>query len=107
MPRVCVCGLMLAIGVFALSGGLVGQEAKKDDPPGKVKGTLPKGWTKIGLSEDQIQNVYKINLKYDTEITKLETKIAELKATREKERKALLTAEQKKRLEEVLLGKDK
>ena len=41
------------------------------------------------------------------EINKLEAKIKELKAAREKEEKAVLTAEQKKRLEEILTGKDK
>lgn len=95
-----------------LAGGVVGQEPKKDepkkdDPPVKLKGFLPMNWGKIGLTEDQKQQVYKIQGKYNTEIEKLEAKIQELKSTRDKELKTVLTADQKKRLEEILLGKDK
>lgn len=112
MSRVCVC--VLLAGLFALSGGLAGQnpkkddpKAKKDDPPVKLKGFLPANFGKLGLSEDQKQQVYKIHNKYDTEIDKLEAKIVELKAEKAKEAKAVLTADQKKRLEDILLGKDK
>lgn len=107
-----VCGCFLLGAMFMLSGGLTGQEPKKDDPKkddpvGKVKGFLPNNWKKIGLSEDQIQQIYKIQNKYDAEIDKLEAKIAELKAAKDKERKAVLTPDQQKKLAEILLGKDK
>jgi hypothetical protein len=99
--------LALLAGLFALTAGLAAQEPKKDDPPGKVKGTLPPKWKDLGLSSDQVQQIYKIRNKHDEEIGKLEAKIAELKAAKEKESKAVLTADQKKRLEDILLGKDK
>ncbi|HVL14926.1 MAG TPA: hypothetical protein VM529_20315 [Gemmata sp.] len=109
MNRFAVSGVCLLCGVLVLSGGLFGQEKKQDvkneEPPAKIKGVLPQGWAKIGLSEDQVQTVYRINQKYDTEIRKLEAKIAELKSSRDKERKGVLTPEQKKRLEDILLGK--
>jgi hypothetical protein len=106
---------MLTCGVFAMSGGLVGQEAKKDDkqeakkldPAVKVKGSLPPNWGKLGLSDDQKQSIYKIQGKYGEELDKLDAKIRELKAARDKEMRALLTAEQKKRYEELLLSKSK
>jgi len=41
---------------------------KKDDPPVKVKGFLPMNWGKIGLSDDQKQEIYKIQAKYGGEI---------------------------------------
>jgi len=100
-----------------MSGGLAGQEkkddtkktdpAKKDDPPVKAKGMLPPNWKKLGLTDEQVQKVYRIQNKYNDEIALLEAKIAELKTTKDKELKALLTADQKKRLEDILLGKDK
>lgn len=108
MFRVAVC--VLFGSMLVLSGGLVGQEPKKEDPKKdnvKVKGTLPQNWKKIGLTDDQVQKIYRIQNKYNEEIEKLEAKIAELKGTMDKERKAVLTADQKKRLQEVLLGKDK
>lgn len=103
-------------GVLVLSSGVVGQEArssgqdtkkeaKKDEP--KLKGFLPQNWGKIGLTDSQKQEIYKIQGKYGTEIDKLEAKIKELKGTRDKEMKAVLTAEQKKRLDDILTGKDK
>jgi hypothetical protein len=101
--------VVLAMGMFLLSGGLTGQEPKKDpkEPVGKVKGFLPNNWKKIGLSEDQVQQIYKIQKKYDDEIDKLEAKIAELKVAKDKERKAVLTPDQKKKLDEILTGKEK
>lgn len=81
------------------------QEVKKDDPAPKAKGFLPMNWGKIGLTDEQKQQVYTIQGKYGAEMDKLEAKIKELKATRDKEMKAVLTPEQKKRLEEILLGK--
>ncbi|MCE9562197.1 MAG: hypothetical protein K8U57_09100 [Planctomycetes bacterium] len=99
--------VVLFAAMFVLSGGLVGQEPKKDDPPVKAKGVLPNNWKKIGLTEDQVQTIYKIQGKYNDEIDKLEAKIKELKATKDKELKAVLTADQKKKLEEILVGKDK
>ncbi|HEX4609495.1 MAG TPA: hypothetical protein VH092_14955, partial [Urbifossiella sp.] len=82
-------------------------EVKKDDPSPKAKGTLPPSWGKLGLTDVQKQDVYSIQNKYGTEIDKLDAKIKEMKAARDKEMKAVLTPEQKKRLEEILVGKDK
>jgi Spy/CpxP family protein refolding chaperone len=104
--------LALLGAMFILAGGLAGQVAKKDDPkkddpPAKIKGKLPSHWGKIGLTDTQKQTVYQIQAKYDPDIDKLEAKIAELKGTRDKEMKAVLTADQKKALEAAILGKDK
>jgi hypothetical protein len=103
--------LALLGGMFILAGGLAGQDkkddAKKDDPPTKLKGRLPNGWTKIGLTDEQKQTIYKIQAKHDTEIEKLELKVKELRDARDKEMKAVLSADQKKALEAVLLGKEK
>jgi Spy/CpxP family protein refolding chaperone len=110
MSRMCVFALFGAM--FVLAGGLVGQDAKKDDPkkddpPAKVKGKLPQHWGKIGLTDTQKQTIYQIQGKYGSEIDKLKAKIDEIETTRDKEMKAVLTAEQKKALEAAILGKDK
>lgn len=112
--------LTLVTALVVLSGGLVGQDPKKDDKKPddkkvekkddtgvKVKGVLPPNWKKIGLTESQVQDIYKLQSKYNEEIDKREAKIKELKAARDKEMKAVLTAEQKKRLDDILTGKDK
>jgi hypothetical protein len=87
MSRFCLFALLMG-GMIMLSGGLSGQDPKKDDPPAKIKGKLPG--------------------KYGMEIDKLKAKIAELESTRDKEMKAVLTDDQKKALETAILGgKDK
>ena len=109
MYRVCACALLGAL--LTLSSGVIGQEPKKeqkkDEPVTKFKGQLPANWKKLGLSDDQVQQVYKIQSKHNEEIDKLEAKIREHKAARDKELRTVLTEGQKKRLEEILLGKDK
>jgi hypothetical protein len=108
--------LALFTCLLVLSSGLVGQdkkqepkklEAKKDDPPTKLKGMLPQNWRKLGLSDSQVQEIYKVQNKYNEEIDKHEAEIRKLKAARDKEQKAVLTPEQKKRLEDIQTGKDK
>ena len=119
---------MFRAGLFALfaalvvlSGGLVGQDPKKDgkktddqkkvgktdDPAVRYKGVLPANWRKLGLSDTQVQQVYKAQTKYNDEIDKLEAKIKELKAARDKDVEAVLTPDQKKHLDAIRLGKDK
>lgn len=110
MPKFCACALVGAM--FVLAGGLIGQDAKKDDgkkdePAAKLKGRLPPHWAKIGLSDQQKQTIYSIQGKYSGEIDKLKAKIDELEATRDKEMRAVLTPEQKKSLEAAIVGKEK
>jgi hypothetical protein len=108
----------LLTGLLVLSGGTFGQDnkpkedpkkedKKKDEPAPKVKGQLPPNWRKLGLSDVQVQEIYKIQNKYDAEIDKLQAKIDELKANRTKDTKAVLTADQKKLLDAILTGKNK
>ena len=83
-------------------------DPKKDDKPAetkKVSGVLPQNWKALGLTDKQVQEIYKIQGKYNDEIDTLEAKIKELKEKMSKERSEVLTAEQKKRLEEILKDK--
>jgi Spy/CpxP family protein refolding chaperone len=107
MFRVLIAGVLTT--VLVASGGITAQDAKKevkkDDPVPKAKGFLPQNFGKLGLTDTQKQDVYNIQAKYNTKIDEYEAKIRELKTARDKEVKAVLTPEQKKRLEEILLGK--
>lgn len=108
---------MFRAGLFALAAALavlstdgISQDKKDDKKPAeppRAKGVLPSNWKKLGLTDTQVQNVYKIQNKYNDQIEELNAKIAELKATRDKELKGVLTPEQKKRLDDILTGKDK
>ena len=107
MARLCAFALLAAI--LALSGGLVGQEPKKVDKPkdeASVKGRLPDNWARLDLSESQRTQIYKVQSKYNAEIKKLKDQIEELEGTRMKDMRAVLTPEQRKKLDLIVLGKD-
>jgi len=104
----------LLFGVFALAfavtvglGGSNGQDPKPKEPKvePKAKGQLPQNWSQLGLTADQKAKVYKVQAKYNTDIDKLEAEIKEFKAKLTKERFEILTAEQKKALEDILKKK--
>lgn len=103
---------------FALSGALVAQDKdKKTDPEKKAEPTksskqkqLPAGWRDLNLSDEQKQKVYAIKDKYTEDIDKLEEQIKEMKGKMLKEQVQVLTAAQKKKLEDGIkakLGSDK
>ena len=100
--------LALLLGISLLSGGALLSQDKKDppkgpnNPPAKLKGQLPQGWGKIGLSDMQKQRIYAIQREYKGEIDKLETKIKELRAEQRRKMADVLTADQKKKLTEGL-----
>jgi Spy/CpxP family protein refolding chaperone len=106
MFRASLFALASSLIVLA-AGGLSGQEAKAPKEETKVKGFLPQNWAKIGLTDDQKQAIYKIQAKYGSDIDKLEAKVKELKGTRDQVMKGVLSADQKKKLEEILTGKAK
>jgi Spy/CpxP family protein refolding chaperone len=83
------------------------KETKKDEPVGKFGGKLPANYKKLGLNDSQTHQIYKIQGKYNEEIDKLNARVKELRETRDKEVRAVLTPDQKKRLEEIVTGKDK
>jgi len=114
MLRASMFAFLLGTLLVLSADGLVGQEkkddpkaAKKDEPAGKVKGQLPPNYKKLGLTDAQVQDIYKIQAKYAAELAALKAKEDAVKATRDKEIRAVLTPEQKKRLEELQTGKDK
>ena len=120
MIRVSMLAFLLG-GLLVLSAdGLIGQEAKKEDPkakkddakgtkkdepPVKIKGQLPANYKELGLSDAQVQEIYKLQAKYGAELAQLKAKEEEVKATREREIRAVLTPDQKKRLEEIQTSK--
>jgi Spy/CpxP family protein refolding chaperone len=101
----------LAVAAVVFGGSVsFAQEAKKETQPAekkddKAKGQLPMYWKQLGLTDEQVQKVYKLQAKYNDEIDTLEAKIKELKEKMAKERSAILTTEQKKRLADILKEK--
>jgi hypothetical protein len=107
MTRLRILAAVLVVcGVTA--GWLIGADEKKPDEkkddPIKLTGHLPANWAKLGLSTEQRQDIYKLQLKYTTKIEKLKAEIEALKAEEDTERYKVLTDEQKKKLKEIKLG---
>jgi len=94
----------LLAGFACLSADSLQSQEKKDAPPSKAKGFLPSSYGKIGLTDDQKQEIYKVQAKYKEEVKKLEDKIAEVRIEERKEINKVLTPDQRKKLAEVITG---
>jgi hypothetical protein len=96
-------GLACVIALFLVLGGLlVAQDVKKE---GRLRGQLPQNWSKLGLSDKQKQDTYAIQNKYDKEVDALMAQVRDLRAKEKIELDAILTADQKKRLREIITEK--
>jgi len=80
---------------------------KKDPPAAIPRGTLPPNWKKIGLTDDQVKAIYKIEAIYRAKIDEMEARIKEMKAQERTEMEKLLTDAQKARLKELKEGTTK
>jgi TolA-binding protein len=91
--------VMLAVSLIVTAGGT--QEGKKDKDDkketGKIKGQLPAGFKDLGLSKDQVLQVYKVQTEYNGKIKDLQSKIDELKKQRSQEEFKVLTQDQRKK----------
>jgi len=92
--------LAVLVAVAVTVGGLLGQA--KD--PEVTKKRLPTNWKKLGLSDEQLQMVYKTTAKYDSQIVQLKQQITQLQKEEKAELDKILTKPQKDRLREILLG---
>jgi hypothetical protein len=83
------------------------KDTTKDAPPKDgptPKGTLPANWKKLGLTADQVKQVYKVQDTYHTKIDALKQQIDDLKKAEKGELEKVLTPAQKDRLREIILG---
>jgi hypothetical protein len=94
---------LLVVGL--LSGGLLlGEDKKPEKEPIIVKAQLPANYKKLGLSDQQRKDIYKIRGKYAAKIEELQQKIAALKEQEKTEVESVLTDVQKARLKEIRSG---
>jgi len=113
-------GVTTLAALLLAAGWLVGQdkekkeskkpevEAKKEDGSGvKIKGFLPANFKKLGLSEDQKQQIYRIQGTYREKIAALDKQKAELKKQEKAEVAKVLTPAQQARLKEITSGEAK
>ena len=104
---VVAASLALALGTQLLVESTVGQEKSASKPtPAKVAkkpaGRLPAHYGKLGISSDQRAKIYGVQATYKKQIADLQKQIDGLKAKQNTEVQAVLTADQKKKLDEIL-----
>ena len=108
----------IRIGIFLTCAALTaavsaGQEPAKADPAKpappapkvEYRGQLPFYWGQLGLTDQQRQDVYKINAEYGNQMAALELQIERLKEKRDQERFKVLSPVQKDRLEAIIRDK--
>ncbi|MDB5346191.1 MAG: hypothetical protein JWP89_4568 [Schlesneria sp.] len=81
------------------------EEAKPNAKDGK-KGRLPAQYGKLGLTDPQKTKIYTVQGKYEDQLDALEKQISDLKAKRDQEVEAVLTADQRKILKALVESKD-
>lgn len=105
--RALVAGLAVAVLATSL---IYGQGSTKDttkntkETPTKLKGYLPSGWSKLKLSTEQKQKVYKIRGEYRTKIDDLNKQIAALREKELRECVGVLNSDQKETLKKIVAG---
>jgi hypothetical protein len=96
----CIGVTALAVGLLA--GGYLMGDDKKPDEPAKLKGKLPAHFKKLGLSDQQMQEIFKIEAGYADKIEVLTKQLADLKKAEKHDVDDVLTDEQKAHLKELL-----
>lgn len=97
---------LLVVGMF-WSGLLMGDDKKTEKDPIIISKRLPANYSKLGLSQKQKNDIYRVRAKYETEIQELQQKINELRDQQKIAFERVLTPSQKARLREILVGSDK
>jgi TolA-binding protein len=94
---------LTALAVAVIAGGwLMGDDKKPDDP--KVRGQLPAHFKKLGLTDAQVQSIYKIEASYKEKIDALQQQIDDLKKAEHADVDNVLTDAQKTALKGLQTG---
>ena len=95
--------LMIGSAILGLAV-LVGTGTSGGEKKEKIKGFLPNGWKDLGLSADQKEKIYKIQMEYKAKIEELKDAERKLKATEKGELVKILTESQKEHLQKLAVG---
>jgi hypothetical protein len=96
--------LGLVVVAFLTGGFLSGDEPKKE-APAKGRASLPANWSKLGLTDTQKQDVYKIRGEFGAKIDALRQQIRDLQNEERQALAKVLTDAQKQRLREIAAEK--
>ena len=95
-------GVGLCVVILLVSAGAWGQDPKSG---GKAKGKLPPNWGKLKLSDEQRQQVYRIQTDFGSKIEALEVKVKDLRKQQDAALAKVLTDAQKAQLRDIISSK--
>lgn len=100
-----LCVVFTATTVATVSGADTAAKptATKAGAKGKAKarGRLPANYARIGLTADQREKIYDVQIKYNAQIADLEKQLVELRGKRDAEVEAVLNSDQKTKLAQI------
>ncbi|MGL4549737.1 MAG: hypothetical protein ACRC33_01010 [Gemmataceae bacterium] len=99
--------LLGLVGVASSQDKDANKAKEKPDEEKKVRGTLPANFKKLGLSDKQVQAIYKIQTDYRSKKDDLTRQLAKLKDAERDEIEKTLTDAQKKDLRAIRTGEKK
>lgn len=103
MTRIRIGVTLLAMTLLAASYQEKDKDKKAEEPT-KLKGQLPANFKRLGLSEEQVQKVYKLRADTKAKINDLEKQIKKLREDEKEALEKILTPDQRKRLKELRTG---
>jgi hypothetical protein len=103
--RLLAVSLVLIAICSPWAAGYSADDKSDKAPDTKMRGQLPQNWSKLGLSDKQKQDIYKVQNDFNTKMDALRKQLDDLKAAEKKELEKVLTPAQKERLKEILTGK--
>lgn len=111
---IAVAGIALGLGSQISIDSTIGQEKSAEKgkaAPAKVakkpRGRLPQYYGQVGISSEQRQKIYDVQAVYVKQIAELQKQIDALVKKRDGEVAAVLTSEQKEKLDELLAAAKK
>jgi hypothetical protein len=99
-----VVAMTLALGLLPPALAFQAKDSEKKDDKKVVKGILPANFKKLGLTDKQKQEVYRLQAEYKEKADELKRKLELLKKEEREKIEGVLTAEQMKRLKELRAG---
>ncbi len=100
MKRLCSL-VVLTMAAVLFSEALWGDDPKPSTPPVRVRRSLPQYWNKLGLSDEQKQQIYGVQAEYGIKIDALQKQIKDLQKKQREAMEKVLTEAQKTRLREI------
>jgi len=103
--RLVAMAFLFAVICSPWAAGNPADDKSDKAPDTKMRGQLPQNWSKLGLSDKQKQDIYRVQNDFNTKMDALRKQLDDLKAAERKELEKVLTPAQKERLKEILTGK--